>query len=105
MSTGVRGIIRDMIKNKMFECIITTCGALDHDIARTYNRYYAGDFRMDDFTLLKKKIHRLGNVLVPVNNYGPLIEEKVQVCLKICMPRRAVVKSQFMKSLIASEDA
>jgi deoxyhypusine synthase len=82
MSTGVRGIIRDMIKNKMFECIITTCGALDHDIARTYNRYYAGDFRMDDFTLLKKKIHRLGNILVPMNNYGPLIEEKVQACLK-----------------------
>jgi deoxyhypusine synthase len=82
MSTGVRGIIRDMIKTKMFECIITTCGALDHDIARTYNRYYAGDFRMDDYTLLKKKIHRLGNVLVPVNNYGPLIEEKIQACLK-----------------------
>jgi len=82
MSTGVRGIIRDMIKNKMFECIITTCGALDHDIARTYNRYYAGDFRMDNHTLLKKKIHRLGNILVPVNNYGPLIEEKVQACLK-----------------------
>jgi deoxyhypusine synthase len=82
MSTGVRGIIRDMIKNKMFECIITTCGALDHDIARTYNTYYAGDFRMDDYTLLKKRIHRLGNVLVPVNNYGPLIEEKVQACLK-----------------------
>ena len=82
MSTGVRGIIRDMIKNKMFECIITTCGALDHDIARTYNRYYAGDFRMDDYTLLRKKIHRLGNILVPVNNYGPLIEEKMQACLK-----------------------
>ena len=100
MSTGVRGIIRDMIKNKMFECIITTCGALDHDIARTYNRYYAGDFRMDDFTLLKKKIHRLGNILVPMNNYGPLIEEKVQACLKDMYAGRAVVKSQFMKSLI-----
>ena len=32
--------------------------------------------------LLKKKIHRLGNVLVPMKNYGPLIEEKVQACLK-----------------------
>lgn len=82
MSTGVRGIIRDMIKNKMFECIITTCGALDHDIARTYDRYYAGDFRMNDYRLLRKKIHRLGNILIPVNNYGPLIEEKVQACLK-----------------------
>ena len=36
ISTGVRGIIRDMLKKKMFDCVITTCGALDHDIARTY---------------------------------------------------------------------
>jgi deoxyhypusine synthase len=36
ISTGTRGIIRDMLKNKMFDCVITTCGAIDHDIARTY---------------------------------------------------------------------
>ncbi|MDQ3967558.1 MAG: deoxyhypusine synthase [Thermoproteota archaeon] len=81
MSTGARGIIRDMLKHNMFNVIITTCGAIDHDIARTYDRYYAGDFRMDDGMLLENNIHRLGNVLVPVENYGPLIEEKVQKCL------------------------
>ena len=81
VSTGARGIIRDMLKNKMFDVIITTCGAIDHDIARTYERYYAGDFRMDDGMLLENKIHRLGNILVPMENYGPLIEEKVQKCL------------------------
>jgi len=82
ISTGTRGIIRDMLRKKMFDCVITTCGALDHDIARTYDKYYAGDFRLDDIILHKKKIHRLGNVLVPIKNYGPLIEEKVQTCLK-----------------------
>jgi deoxyhypusine synthase len=81
MSTGARGIIRDMLKHNMFNVIITTCGAIDHDIARTYDRYYAGDFRMDDGMLLENNIHRLGNVLVPMENYGPLIEEKVQKCL------------------------
>jgi deoxyhypusine synthase len=81
ISTGVRGIIRDMLKRKMFDCVITTCGALDHDIARSYTAYYSGDFRMDDYALVNAKIHRLGNVLVPLENYGPLIEEKVQECL------------------------
>jgi deoxyhypusine synthase len=81
MSTGIRGIVRDMLKNKMFDVIITTCGALDHDIARTYGNYYAGDFRMDDNMLLENNVHRLGNVLVPMKNYGPLIEEKMQKCL------------------------
>jgi deoxyhypusine synthase len=81
ISTGVRGIIRDMLKKKMFDCVITTCGALDHDIARSYVAYYSGDFRMDDYSLVDAKIHRLGNVLVPMENYGPLIEEKVHGCL------------------------
>src|ERR687894_859487 len=81
MSTVTRGIIRYMLKNNMFNVVITTCGAIDHDIARTYDRYYAGDFRMDDGMLLEKNVHRLGNVLVPMENYGPLIEEKMQKCL------------------------
>lgn len=82
MSTGNRGIVRDMIKNKMFDCIITTCGALDHDIAKSFSSYYEGDFRLDDQFLLKKDIHRLGNILIPNKNYGPLIEDKVQPILQ-----------------------
>lgn len=81
ISTGARGIIKDMLKRKMFDCVITTCGAIDHDIARTSTKYYAGDFRMDDDMLYRKNIHRLGNVLVPQNNYGPVIENKMQACL------------------------
>ena len=81
ISTGARGIIKDMLKRKMFDCVITTCGALDHDIARSSTKYYSGDFRMDDTMLYKRNIHRLGNVLVPANSYGPVIEKKVQECL------------------------
>ena len=78
ISTGVRGIIKDMIKNNMFDCIITTCGALDHDLARSFVKYYAGDFNVDDYYLKKNNIHRLGNVFIPIENYGPLIESKIQ---------------------------
>ncbi len=78
VSTGLRGVIKDMIKHKMFDAIITTCGALDHDIARTFKEYYHGDFRLDDSKLAEEDIHRLGNVLVPAESYGMIIEEKIQ---------------------------
>lgn len=78
ISTGVRGIIKDMIKKNMFNCIITTCGAVDHDLARSFVKYYAGNFNIDDYYLKKNNIHRLGNVFIPVENYGPLIESKIQ---------------------------
>jgi len=82
ISTGLRGIIKDMIKNKWFNTVITTCGALDHDIARHFSNYNEGSFTLDDVTLAEKNIHRLGNVLVPMDSYGPLIEEKMQSFLE-----------------------
>lgn len=78
VSTGARGILREMVKRKMFDCLITTCGALDHDIARTFGKYYSGDFHVDDRFLKKKNIHRLGNIFIPAKNYGELIENKIQ---------------------------
>jgi len=81
-STGLRGIIKDMIKRKWFDVIITTCGALDHDIARYFSNYKEGSFSMDDGELADQKIHRLGNILVPMESYGPLIEEKIQSFLE-----------------------
>ena len=81
ISTGVRGIIVDMVKNKMCDVIITTCGALDHDIARHFSQYLEGSFTLDDNELAENDIHRLGNVLVPLKSYGPLIEEKMQAFL------------------------
>lgn len=81
-STGLRGIIADMLKKKMFDVVITTCGALDHDIARYFSNYLEGSFTLDDAELLEKNIHRLGNVLVPMDSYGPIIEEKMQTFLE-----------------------
>ncbi len=82
VSTGLRGIIKDMIKNNWFDVVITTCGALDHDIARHYSHYQEGSFTMDDGELADQNIHRLGNILVPMESYGPLIEEKMQIFLE-----------------------
>ena len=81
-STGLRGVIKDMIKKKWFNVVITTCGALDHDIARHFSNYNQGSFTMDDVELTKQNIHRLGNVLVPMESYGPIIEEKMQSFLE-----------------------
>jgi len=82
IATGTRGIIKDMIKRKFFDLIITTCGTLDHDIARSWKDYYHGDFLMNDKELHKKSINRLGNVLVPNESYGLIIEEKMTQFLK-----------------------
>jgi deoxyhypusine synthase len=82
IATGTRGIIRDFLKEKMFDVVITTSGTLDHDIARSYKKYYHGSFEMNDVELHQKGINRLGNVLVPNESYGIVVENKVQEFLK-----------------------
>jgi deoxyhypusine synthase len=77
ISTGTRGIINDLVKKKLVDVIITTNGMLDHDIARTYTDYYSGSFDFSDRELRKIGINRLGNVFIPDESYGVIIEEKV----------------------------
>lgn len=77
VATGTRGIIRDMLKKKMFDVVVTTCGTLDHDIARSFADYYQGSFDADDADLRARGVHRLGNVFIPQANYGALIERKM----------------------------
>lgn len=82
VSTGTRGIIRDLVKKKLFDVIITTSGMVDHDFARVFADYYAGEFELDDAKLKKNKVNRLGNVLIPYESYGTAIEDNMQPMLK-----------------------
>ena len=82
VATGVRGVIRAMVERKMVDVVVTTCGTVDHDLARAWGTYYHGDFDLDDAALRKVGVHRLGNVLVPRESYGPLLERRVQPVLR-----------------------
>lgn len=82
ISTGVRGVIKQMVREGVVDIIVTTCGTLDHDIARSLGDYLQGDFFLDDSILLKKGYHRLGNILIPREAYGPAIERFMQNMLK-----------------------
>jgi deoxyhypusine synthase len=82
ISTGTRGVIRELVKRKLVDVVITTCGLLDHDVARLWKDYLHGDFMMDDVELHKKNIYRLGNILIPQESYGQIIEDKIMPVLE-----------------------
>ena len=82
VATGTRGVFKELIRRKLVDVIITTCGTLDHDLARCWRKYYRGSFVMNDSKLHEEGINRLGNVLVPNESYGTIIEEKMQMVLE-----------------------
>jgi deoxyhypusine synthase len=81
MATGTRGLLRQLIEQDLIDVVVTTCGTLDHDIARILADYYHGDFAMDDQKLREEGVNRLGNVLVPDDSYGIPIEKWMQPIL------------------------
>ncbi|MDW8043649.1 MAG: deoxyhypusine synthase [Nitrososphaerota archaeon] len=82
IATGLRGIVADALRRRLFDLVVTTCGALDHDVARTRSEYLHGTFDADDLRLREEGFHRLGNVFIPVRSYGEVIEREVAELLR-----------------------
>jgi deoxyhypusine synthase len=81
VSTGLRGVLAQIVPE--FDVIVTTCGTLDHDLARAWGgRYYEGRFELDDEKLHQEGINRLGNVLIPNESYGETLEKGMQPILR-----------------------
>jgi len=78
MATGLRGILTDMIRRRLFNIVITTCATLDHDLARSRANYECGSFDLDDYELRRMNIHRLGNVIIKNSSYGEVIEKEIR---------------------------
>ncbi len=76
VATGLRGLLSSLIRRGLVDLVITTGGTFDHDIARSEGGiYYKGWFEFDDKMLRELEIHRLGSILIPLENYGPIIEK------------------------------
>ncbi len=82
ISTGTRGVIKELVKRKLVDVIVTTTGTLDHDLARVWKEYYHGSFMADDTKLHQQGINRLGNIFIPLECYGTILEKKLQPILK-----------------------
>lgn len=68
-SCGMREYIRYLTQHKMIDAIVTTCGGIEEDFMKLLGDHYIGDFSLDGAALREKGLNRIGNLLVPNNNY------------------------------------
>lgn len=68
-SCGVRETIRFLVEHKMVDCLVTTAGGIEEDLIKCLAPTYMGDFSLDGRQLRAKGINRIGNLLVPNDNY------------------------------------
>ena len=85
-SCGVRESIRFLVQHKMVDCIVASAGGIEEDFIKCLAPTYMGDFSLKGAELRKKGINRIGNLLVPNDNYCkfedwimPLLDEMLKI--------------------------
>uniref|UniRef100_A0A8C6U9L5 deoxyhypusine synthase n=1 Tax=Neogobius melanostomus TaxID=47308 RepID=A0A8C6U9L5_9GOBI len=69
ISSGVRESIRYLAEHKMVDVIVTTAGGIEEDLIKCLAHTYLGEFSMSGKELRQRGINRIGNLLVPNDNY------------------------------------
>ncbi|KAL4475453.1 hypothetical protein ABPG72_022088 [Tetrahymena utriculariae] len=72
ISCGMREIIRFLVQHKMVDCIVTTAGGVEEDFIKCMSDFHLGDFHANDIEMRKKALNRIGNIVVPSENYCKL---------------------------------
>ncbi|KAE8620079.1 hypothetical protein XENTR_v10010090 [Xenopus tropicalis] len=69
ISSGVRETIRYLVEHSMVDIVVTTAGGIEEDLIKCLAPTYLGDFSLKGADLRPRGINRIGNLLVPNNNY------------------------------------
>lgn len=69
ISSGVRDTIRYLVQHRMVDVVVTTAGGVEEDLIKCLAPTYKGDFSLPGALLRSKGLNRIGNLLVPNENY------------------------------------
>jgi len=69
VSSGLRELFAELLKEKFVDLIITGAGSVEEDIMKTHKPFLLGSFYLSDSELHKKGINRIGDILVPNERY------------------------------------
>ena len=84
ISSGLRDTLRWLVQHNHVSAIVTTAGGVEEDFIKCLGPTYMGAFDLDGATLRKKGLNRIGNLIVPNENYCkfedwiiPILDEMV----------------------------
>ncbi|KAG8623361.1 hypothetical protein KVT40_008337 [Elsinoe batatas] len=69
ISSGLRETLRWLVQHKHVSAIVTTAGGIEEDLIKCLGSTYLGSFHTAGAALRQKGLNRIGNLLVPNDNY------------------------------------
>ncbi len=69
VSSGIREIIRYLVKHNMVHVLVTTAGGVEEDIVKCLKPFAVGVFNVSGRSMYEKGINRTGNIFIPNDRY------------------------------------
>ncbi|CAG9314680.1 unnamed protein product [Blepharisma stoltei] len=69
ISSGLREVIRYLVQHKLVDVVVTSGGGIEEDFIKCLAKFYIGDFHLNGKSLRQQGLNRIGNLLVPNENY------------------------------------
>src|ERR1700742_1955778 len=69
ISSGLRDTFRYLVQHRHVSAIVTTAGGVEEDFIKCLAPTYLGSFSAPGAALRAKGLNRIGNLVVPNNNY------------------------------------
>lgn len=104
ISSGIRETLCYLVKNKMVDALVTTAGGIEEDIIKCLAPTYLGEFSLQGSKLRDQGLNRIGNLLVPNDNYCKFEEWIVPIFDKMLEEQDAYVASEGNDCLEANQD-
>ncbi|KAK0127932.1 Deoxyhypusine synthase [Cadophora gregata f. sp. sojae] len=92
ISSGLRGVLRYLVQHNHVSAIVTTAGGIEEDLIKCLGDTYMGSFSTPGSELRSKGLNRIGNLIVPNNNYC-LFEDWVIPILDTMLAEQEASKS------------
>jgi len=99
VASGLRSIFTLLVKKKFVDVIVTTGGAIDHDVIKAVSDYLIGRFDMDDVDLHKRGVNRLGNILIPNDRYVKFESIVQKMLSEIYEEKRVITPSELIREI------
>jgi deoxyhypusine synthase len=69
ISSGLREVILYLVKHRHVSVLVTTAGGIEEDFIKCLGHTYLADFDLNGADLRRRGMNRIGNLIVPNNNY------------------------------------
>ncbi|KAK9464992.1 Deoxyhypusine synthase [Lipomyces arxii] len=103
ISSGLRSTLRWMVQHKHVSAVVTTAGGIEEDLIKCLAPTYLGEFSLNGAALREQGMNRIGNLLVPNDNYcrfeewivpifDKMLEEQEADCELLWSPSKVIAR-------------